>query len=192
MPKTLLSLIEEAQRHTIYEALYYTGDTRSGRHDAWKGEGGPLGPSWPGPPRSAPDRGRKKGFEWYTPLTTTCSEILNHVERQNILKRLNPLRLDPCKWDCIKYCRYHRDYGNDTKNYFELKEEIEKFICRGRLRQFIAHLEGRRGQLANQWAPHLTQEAPPMEPLPTQLLVHEIHTIVNKLGHSGTLNESRK
>lgn len=34
MPKTLSGLIEEAKRHTIAEALYYTEDTRSGKEVA--------------------------------------------------------------------------------------------------------------------------------------------------------------
>lgn len=34
MPKTLLSLMEEAKKHTIAEALYFMGDTSSSKEEA--------------------------------------------------------------------------------------------------------------------------------------------------------------
>ena len=34
--------------------------------------------------------------------------------------------------------RYHWDYGHDTEECFEPKEEIEILICRGQLRHNIA------------------------------------------------------
>lgn len=59
MSKTLSSLLEEAQKHIIAEALYYIGDTRSDKLKIWKNEGGSSGQPQPRSPRSALDREKK-------------------------------------------------------------------------------------------------------------------------------------
>lgn len=92
MSKTLSSLMKEAQRHTIAEALYYTKDTRSSRHETKKKEGGPLGPHQPKPPRSTPNRGKKSVFERYTPLIATKREILNQEADSKVGRRLKYLK----------------------------------------------------------------------------------------------------
>lgn len=67
-------------------------------------------------------------FNYYTPFTTTQREILNQVKNQNLLPKPNPMRLDPCKQDNNKYCRFYRDHEHDINDCFELKEEIKNLI----------------------------------------------------------------
>lgn len=62
--------MEEAQRHTIVETLYYIEDICFNKEEARKAEGGSLGPSLTKLTRSLPDREKKSVFKWYTPLTT--------------------------------------------------------------------------------------------------------------------------
>ncbi|KAL0408268.1 UNVERIFIED_CONTAM: hypothetical protein Sradi_1761200 [Sesamum radiatum] len=59
----------------------------------------------------------------------------------------NPKRL---KSD--KYCRFHRDRGHTTEECHHLKNEIEKLIQRGYLRQYV-----NQGQSSQRQAPTPTQ-----------------------------------
>lgn len=77
MSKTLSGLMEEAQKHTIVEALYNTGEPHTMRTKAQKAEGCPLRPYRARPPRSVQDKGKKSMYKRYNPLTTTQKEILN-------------------------------------------------------------------------------------------------------------------
>ncbi|GAV60547.1 LOW QUALITY PROTEIN: hypothetical protein CFOL_v3_04077, partial [Cephalotus follicularis] len=47
-----------------------------------------------------------------------------------------------------KYCRYHRDHGNDTEECMQLKNQIEDLIRKGHLRQYVDREapQGRREQ----------------------------------------------
>lgn len=71
MPKTLSGVMEEAQKHTIAEALYYTGDARLDKEEARKVERGPSKPLKGRPAKSIPNKGKNSVFERYNPLTTT-------------------------------------------------------------------------------------------------------------------------
>ena len=44
---------------------------------------------------------------------------------------------DPNKHNKNKYCRFHRDHGHDTDECYDLKQQIENFIKKGKLRNFI-------------------------------------------------------
>ncbi|XP_030949376.1 uncharacterized protein LOC115973260 [Quercus lobata] len=44
---------------------------------------------------------------------------------------------DPNKRNRNKYCRFHRDHGHDTDEYFDLKQQIENLIRQGKLRSFL-------------------------------------------------------
>ena len=59
------------------------------------------------------------------------------VEAQNLLKRPNKLKSLPEKRDQEKYCRFHRDHGHNTEDYFRLKIAIKKLIKRGHLAEFV-------------------------------------------------------
>ncbi|BFG40864.1 hypothetical protein CerSpe_271380 [Prunus speciosa] len=39
--------------------------------------------------------------------------------------------------DDSKYCKYHRYYGHHTDDCYQLKEEIEALIRRGKLREYV-------------------------------------------------------
>ena len=48
------------------------------------------------------------------------------VTAHNLLKNLTKLKSPPEKRNRNKYCRYHKDHGHDTEDYFKLKLVIEK------------------------------------------------------------------
>lgn len=95
MPKTISVFMEKAQKQTIIEALYLTGDTHSTKEDIRKVvPGGPLRPLQARLKRPCPDKGKKSVFDKYTPSMTTRKEILNQVEDQNLLCIPNLMRSD--------------------------------------------------------------------------------------------------
>ena len=53
------------------------------------------------------------------------------------LKWLEKMKGDPNKRNRNKYCRFHRDHGYDTDEYFDLKQQIENLIRQGKLRSFL-------------------------------------------------------
>lgn len=67
MPTTLLGLMEEAQKYTITEALYFIGDTRSNKENAQKAVEGPSRPFQGRFERSHLNKGKKSTFEQYRP-----------------------------------------------------------------------------------------------------------------------------
>lgn len=52
----------------------------------------------------SPKQREENIYERYTFLKTTQKEILNQMEGQNILKKPNPMKSNPQKQDCAKYC----------------------------------------------------------------------------------------
>ena len=59
------------------------------------------------------------------------------VEAQNLLKMSGKLKSSPEKRNRDKYCRYYRDHGHDTEDYFRLKIAIEKLIEASHLAKFV-------------------------------------------------------
>ena len=53
------------------------------------------------------------------------------------LKWPEKMKGDPNKRNRNKYCRFHRDYGHDTDECFDLKQQIENLIRQGKLRNFL-------------------------------------------------------
>ena len=53
------------------------------------------------------------------------------------LKWPEKMKGDPNKRNRNKYCRFHRDHGHDTDEYFDLKQQIENLIRQGKLRNFL-------------------------------------------------------
>ncbi|KAL0395385.1 UNVERIFIED_CONTAM: hypothetical protein Slati_4504700 [Sesamum latifolium] len=103
------------------------------------------------------------GFTHYRPLNTPRGEILVVAEQQGLIDQWprkmtdNPKRL---KFD--KYYRFHRDRGHTMEECHNLKNEIEKLIQHGYLRQYV-----NQGQSSQHQAP--TPAQPPSDGnLPTE------------------------
>ena len=61
------------------------------------------------------------------------------AEAQNLLKKLSKLKSPPEKRDRLKYCRYHKDHGHNTKDCSRLKIANQKLIERGHLAEFVTN-----------------------------------------------------
>ena len=44
---------------------------------------------------------------------------------------------DPNKHNKNKYCRFHRDHGHNTDDFYDLKQQIENLIRQRKLRHFV-------------------------------------------------------
>ena len=86
------------------------------------------------------DRGSKlptRRFTSFTPLNTLINQVLMQIKDKGALMCPSKLKGDPIKRFRDKYCRFHRDHGHDTSDYYDLKQQIEALIRQGKLQRFI-------------------------------------------------------
>ncbi|CAB4278500.1 unnamed protein product [Prunus armeniaca] len=125
-PKSYEDLVSEAYCHAIVEEMTY--DTLEGKD-----------PSQPSVGKA--EIGHKilnkfrSRFDNYTPLNTNRQEVFFHIQTK--LPRPRPLRFSKGRKDPNPYCRYHHENGHTTDQCYELQDEIEAIIRRGRLSQFV-------------------------------------------------------
>ncbi|RWV77370.1 hypothetical protein GW17_00061811 [Ensete ventricosum] len=68
---------------------------------------------------------------------STRTEIFLQIREKGFLKTPNPMRTRAEEHDRGYYCRFHRDYGHDTEECYNLKNQIEYLICHGHLNRFV-------------------------------------------------------
>ncbi|XP_010268094.1 PREDICTED: uncharacterized protein LOC104605153 [Nelumbo nucifera] len=73
----------------------------------------------------------------YTALNAKRGEILMQIKMAEYVRWPPLMRGDPANKNPNMYCHFRRDIGHDTKNCLNLKDEVEKLIRRGYLKQFI-------------------------------------------------------
>ncbi|XP_038974056.1 uncharacterized protein LOC120105559 [Phoenix dactylifera] len=143
--------------------------SRSPRH-----EKNPLRPQSPADPRSPAQMFSKYAplpkFGRYTPLSSTRAEILMGIEGRGYLQPPSKMRSSAPRKCSDKYRRFHKDYGHDTKDYYQLRNEIEVLIRHGRLNQFVTGQPKRR-------VPEEQNREPPKEQNNSRPIVGIIHTI---------------
>ena len=66
------------------------------------------------------------------------------IKDEHYLKWPRPLHSSPNIRDKNKYCRFHKDYGHDTKGCRDLKEQIEELIQKGKLHKYV-----KKGEYSN-------------------------------------------
>ena len=67
-------------------------------------------------------------FTNYTALVESRGEVYQATSSSVPYKKPGPIRKDISKRDTTKFCRYHNDYGHDTNECNQLKDEIEFLI----------------------------------------------------------------
>ncbi|XP_021602621.1 uncharacterized protein LOC110607765 [Manihot esculenta] len=65
------------------------------------------------------------------------------VQDKDFLQWPKPMKVDANRRYPDKYYQYHRTYGYDTNNYYQLISEIERLIKKGHLRNFVKKPEER-------------------------------------------------
>ena len=69
--------------------------------------------------RPRPPGGR---FTSFTPLTTLIDQALMQIKDEEALTYPRKLKGDPNRCSRDKYYCFHRDYGHDTADYYDLKQ----------------------------------------------------------------------
>ncbi|RRT53721.1 hypothetical protein B296_00048571 [Ensete ventricosum] len=59
-----------------------------------------------------------------------------YIWENGLLKILNPMKSRPKDWDHGCFCRFHRDYGHNTEECYDLKNQIEDLIRRNHLDRY--------------------------------------------------------
>ncbi|CAA0806554.1 Unknown protein, partial [Striga hermonthica] len=98
---------------------------RGGREDRWQGR-----------PR-LPNGQRYNNF---TPINAQVSEVLAAIKEKLESKKVTwtATRFEGLtKPRSNKYCRFHREYGHNTNDCRHLKDEIERLIRAGHLKEFV-------------------------------------------------------
>ncbi|XP_057739790.1 uncharacterized protein LOC130956848 [Arachis stenosperma] len=86
-------------------------------------------------PRPFPRVGK---FTNYTPLTLPIMEVYQQIAEKGILPKPRPLK-DRTGGNKNLYCDYHKGYGHQTQDCFDLKDALEQAIREGKLAAF-SHL----------------------------------------------------
>ncbi|GFY96746.1 hypothetical protein Acr_11g0010520 [Actinidia rufa] len=71
------------------------------------------------------------------PLNAPVAQVLSEIKHEEFIKWPGKIKTDPQKRNRNKYCEFHRDHGHNTKDCFQLKEQIADLIKRGYLRKYI-------------------------------------------------------
>ena len=87
--------------------------------------------------RGGPQPAQIPRFREYTPLTETITIVFNQAEYRGIFNYLPSIRTRANNRDNTKYCRFHHDTGHTTKKCRVLKNEVERLIQRGQLREYV-------------------------------------------------------
>ena len=80
------------------------------------------------------NRGR---FQKSTLLVMPPSKILMQVKNDPILRWPKPMRSNPEVRNKRKYCHFHKDYGHDTNECHDLKNQVKNLIQQGKLKRFV-------------------------------------------------------
>ncbi|RRT61121.1 hypothetical protein B296_00030544 [Ensete ventricosum] len=133
-PPTIVSkMLQRANQYVIVEAQ--VAEKHENQKRSW------AEPSWGPPPRLPRKRTERveQVVPWLPniPLNSTHTEIFLQIREKGLIKIPNPMRIRAEEWDRRCYYRFHRDYGHDIEECYNLKNQIEDLIHRGHLDRYI-------------------------------------------------------
>ncbi|CAA0810631.1 Unknown protein, partial [Striga hermonthica] len=84
----------------------------------------------------------RQRYHNFTPLRKDMTEVLEAMEQKMPREDVTWPKTrftGPTRPRSDIYCRFHRDYGHTTENCRRLKDEIERLIRAGHLKEFVYH-----------------------------------------------------
>ncbi|CAA0819833.1 Unknown protein, partial [Striga hermonthica] len=84
----------------------------------------------------------RHSYHNFTPLKKDLTEVLEAIEQKMSTEDVTWPKTrftGPSQPRSDIYCRFHRDYGHTTENCRHLKDEIERLIRAGHLKEFVYH-----------------------------------------------------
>ncbi|RRT75077.1 hypothetical protein B296_00029238, partial [Ensete ventricosum] len=72
-----------------------------------------------------------------TPLNSTHTEVFLQIRDKGLLRPPNPTRTKPKGHDKRRYYCFYREYGHNTEECHDLKNQIEDLIRQGHLRWYV-------------------------------------------------------
>ncbi|CAA0833368.1 Unknown protein, partial [Striga hermonthica] len=129
--------VEEAEADFLQMVKASKADSRDERREKKNSSTGER----KGSPR-AEREGRPRGWRptQYTTLLAPQARILEVMEREihdNVVRWPKTRKDGPTRLKSNLYCRFHKDYGHNTDDCRHLKDEIERLIKAGHLKEFI-------------------------------------------------------
>ena len=73
----------------------------------------------------------------YFLLIAPINKVLMQIKDEGALTFPGKLKGDPNKRSRDKNCRFHRDHSLDTTDSYDLKQQIEALIIKGKLQRFV-------------------------------------------------------
>ncbi|GMN33787.1 hypothetical protein TIFTF001_048297 [Ficus carica] len=128
-------------------------------------------------------------FQQYTPLVTTIEHVLNQVTGRGLLRDPPPLRADHARRNQNKYRNFHKDVGHDTKDYIQLRDQIELLIRDGHLREFVERIITPAGP--SRPAQAARRNPRPSDQADEQEQEHIVHTIFGGTATGDTASSRR-
>ena len=119
-------------------------------------------------------------------------KILMQIKDEHYLKWPKPLHSSPNVHDKKKYCRFHRDHGHYTEDCWDLKEQIEKLIRKGKLQKYVKKGESSRFRDDNKSQRESSPRNEDNMSQPPQNVIGEIKTIAEGPFTSGSFRSLRK
>ena len=180
--KTMAEMLLKAQKYMNAEdALVAIRDVEKPREKGIKDDDC-KGQKRERPNRRTSDEGKKKDKKTprmvrFTPLVMLVDKILTQIKDEHYLKWPKPLHSSPNVCDKKKYYRFHRDYGHYTEDCWDLKEQIEELIRKGKLQKYVKKGESSRFRDDNKSQRESSPRNEDNMSQPPQNVIGEIKTI---------------
>ena len=126
----------------------------------------------------------------FTPLVMPVDQILSEIRDEPSLKWPRPLHSSPSVRDKRKYYRFHKDHEHYIEDCWDLKEQIEELIQKGKLQKYVKRGDSNKYSKKDQHrGSQRDEDLPPPRP---QSALGEIKTITEGPTTGGSFRSLRK
>ena len=128
----------------------------------------------------------------FSPLVMPTDKILMQIKDEHYLKWPRPLHSSPHIRDKNKCCRFHKDYNHYTEDCWDLKEQIEELIRKGKLQIYVKKGEYSNFKVGSKNQREFSSRSDDRPRQPPQDIIGEIKTIVGGPLTGGSFRSLKK